>query len=332
MCTVLRRRRDQTCMAVTGLVTMVTVCLLTISRSPSVSELRDSYQEFSSSVYHRLEELRRVKGCEGEAGDGAPHASTHHHLPTIYIITPTYKRPEQMPELTRLAQTLLSVPNIHWIVAEDSNTTNTQVVEFLKYIRLPYTYLLTPMPEVFRNPQLLAQPKGVANRNAGMDWVRVHATEGVLYFADDDNTYDIRVFEEMRYTKKVSMFPVGLLTTAGLSTPVLKEGRFVGWYDGWIGGRKFPVDMAGFAVSVPYLLSVPTAKMPYTAGLEETGFLTSLNVQPEDLEFLADNCTKIYVWHTKTFRNAASSRNILKPEYNDTNLRVLQDLLIINES
>lgn len=52
------------------------------------------------------------------------------------------------------------------------------------------------------------------------------------------------------------MFPVGLLTEAGLSTPVLKDGRFIGWYDGWIGGRKFPVDMAGFAVSVPFLLTV----------------------------------------------------------------------------
>ena len=52
------------------------------------------------------------------------------------------------------------------------------------------------------------------------------------------------------------MWPVGLVTGFGLSTPVLKNGKFVSWYDGWIGGRKFPVDMAGFAVSVQLLQKV----------------------------------------------------------------------------
>lgn len=60
----------------------------------------------------------------------------------------------------------------------------------------------------------------------------------------------------MRYTKRVSMWPVGLVTVAGISTPVLKRGEFFSWYDGWEADRKFPVDMAGFAVSVQYLLQV----------------------------------------------------------------------------
>ena len=43
-------------------------------------------------------------------------------------------------------------------------------------------------------------PSGVANRNAGLMWTRAHAVlGGVLYFADDDNTYDIRLFEEVSY-------------------------------------------------------------------------------------------------------------------------------------
>lgn len=52
-----------------------------------------------------------------------------------------------------------------------------------------------PMPQEFKKE--LARPKGVANRNGGMEWIRAHATEGVLYFADDDNTYDIQIFEEV---------------------------------------------------------------------------------------------------------------------------------------
>ncbi|XP_042234030.1 galactosylgalactosylxylosylprotein 3-beta-glucuronosyltransferase P-like [Homarus americanus] len=173
-------------------------------------------------------------------------------LPTIYVITPTYKRQEQMAELTRLAQTLMLVRNLHWIVADDTHTENKQVVDYLSYIGIPHTYLLTPMPNEYK--KLRVKPRGVANRNAGLQWVRTHAKTGVVYFADDDNTYDIRVFEEMRYTKGVSMWPVGLVTHTGISTPVLKNGKFVGWYDGSINSRKFPVDMACFAFSVSYLL------------------------------------------------------------------------------
>lgn len=39
--------------------------------------------------------------------------------PLIYFITPTYPRREQVAELTRLGQTLMHVPRLHWIVADD---------------------------------------------------------------------------------------------------------------------------------------------------------------------------------------------------------------------
>ena len=42
-------------------------------------------------------------------------------VPTIYLITPTYSRREQIAELTRLGQTLKLAGNIHWVVAEDSD-------------------------------------------------------------------------------------------------------------------------------------------------------------------------------------------------------------------
>ena len=38
--------------------------------------------------------------------------------------------------------------------------------------------------------------------------------------------------------------------------PPVKEGRIVGFFDGWIANRKFPVDMAGFAVTVDTLRKV----------------------------------------------------------------------------
>jgi hypothetical protein len=46
------------------------------------------------------------------------------------------------------------------------------------------------------------------------------------------------------------MWPVGLVTDLGVSSPIVKNGRVVGFYDGWNGLRKFPVDMAGFAINI----------------------------------------------------------------------------------
>lgn len=46
---------------------------------------------------------------------------------------------------------------------------------------------------------------------------------GVVYFADDDNTYSLELFDEIRKTKMISMFPVGLIRPAGISGPLLNE-------------------------------------------------------------------------------------------------------------
>lgn len=62
-------------------------------------------------------------------------------LPIIYLVTPTYRRPEQIPDLTRLAQTLLNVPAIHWIVVEDSTTLSPAVGALLNRYGIPHTHL-----------------------------------------------------------------------------------------------------------------------------------------------------------------------------------------------
>lgn len=70
----------------------------------------------------------------------------------------------------------------------------------------------------------------------------------------------------MQTTEKVTMWPVGLVTDLGVSSPIVKNGRVVGFYDGWNGQRKFPVDMAGFAINLQLFLDVSTkAKSPVTA-------------------------------------------------------------------
>ena len=48
-------------------------------------------------------------------------------LKKLYIITPTFRRPEQIAELTRLFQTLKQVSNLHWILVEDATTGNCSI-------------------------------------------------------------------------------------------------------------------------------------------------------------------------------------------------------------
>lgn len=63
-------------------------------------------------------------------------AATQVSKPTIYLITPTYDRHEQLAELTRLSQTLLLVSRLHWIIVEDSSFKTNKIQRFLSNLVL----------------------------------------------------------------------------------------------------------------------------------------------------------------------------------------------------
>lgn len=94
---------------------------------------------------------------------------------------------------------------------------------FFLFPEIPLTVMSTPMPKRFKKKDKTKMPRGVANRQAALTWIRNNADKGVLYFGDDDNTFDLEMFEQIRYTKKVSMLPVGLIGEFGVSSPVVKE-------------------------------------------------------------------------------------------------------------
>ena len=59
------------------------------------------------------------------------------------------------------------------------------------------------MPDKYRN-QTQHVPSGVENRNRALDWILKEVEQtgddsGVIYFADDDNTYDLRIFEQVSF-------------------------------------------------------------------------------------------------------------------------------------
>ncbi|EPQ02221.1 Galactosylgalactosylxylosylprotein 3-beta-glucuronosyltransferase 3 [Myotis brandtii] len=238
-------------------------------------------------------------------------------LPTIYVVTPTYARLVQKAELVRLSQTLSLVPRLHWLLVEDAEGPTPLVSRLLAASGLLFTHLavLTPKAQRLREGEPgWVRPRGVEQRNRALDWLRSGGgavggekdppppgTRGVVYFADDDNTYSRELFEEMRWTRGVSVWPVGLVGGLRFEGPRVQDGRVVGFHTAWEPNRPFPVDMAGFAVALPLLLAKPNAQFDATAprGHLESSLLSHL-VDPKDLEPRAANCTRVLVWHTRT--------------------------------
>ena len=188
------------------------------------------------------------------------------------------------------------VPRMTWIVVEDSklvtarlkrilerfNTLNIVLTageldqsHHIQYTCHVQTIIAAEMPKKYRK-QKGPKPRGVAGRNEAIRWIVENVEgDGVMYFADDDNTYDLRLFEEVgnelniynpiptsavtmqiRTTRNVSFFPVGLVGNLGVSSPIVRDGKIIGFFDGWIGNRVFAVDMAGFAVNTATLKKV----------------------------------------------------------------------------
>ncbi|KAJ8368843.1 hypothetical protein SKAU_G00088710 [Synaphobranchus kaupii] len=262
-------------------------------------------------------------------------------LPTIHVITPTYSRPVQKAELTRLANTFLHVPNLHWILVEDSQRRTPLVTRLLRETGLNYTHLNVETPRNYklrgdaRDPRI---PRGTMQRNLALRWLRETfslnvSQPGIVYFADDDNTYSLELFEEgrvsarkvkpsvvartcesnpalhswrlprMRSTRKVSVWPVAFVGGLRYESPkVNAAGKVYGWKTVFDPHRPFAIDMAGFAVNLRLILFKPQAYFKLRGikgGYQESSLLREL-VTLNDLEPKAANCTKILVWHTRT--------------------------------
>lgn len=231
-------------------------------------------------------------------------------LPVIYVITPTYARPQQKAELTRLKSVFFHVPSLHWIVVEDAPKKSQMISSFLESSGLTHTHLSQSTPQEWKlkdSDPRWRKPRGILQRNAAIRWLRRNLKhdvnpKGVVYFADDDNTYSVELFHEMRDTHKVSVWPVALVGGVLVERPLVgPKGQVTGWLAGWKPDRPFALDMAGFAVNLSLLLRKAEAEFSIDApiGFQETRFLEKL-VTREELEPKADMCRKVYVWHTRT--------------------------------
>ncbi len=135
-------------------------------------------------------------------------SSSDSNLPTVYAITPTYARPTQKADLTTLCYTFAQVPKLVWIVVEDSNEKTKLVSGLLERCNIKSVHLNVRTSYKYRHKRwspyswlFPAIPKGVEQRNVALEWLRKQRTlinaSGVVYFADDDNKYDVRVFQKV---------------------------------------------------------------------------------------------------------------------------------------
>ncbi|XP_014219195.1 galactosylgalactosylxylosylprotein 3-beta-glucuronosyltransferase I [Copidosoma floridanum] len=248
--------------------------------------------------------------------------------PTIYTITPTFARPLQKAELTRISQTFLLAPNFHWIVVEDSPNKTSLVTNFLAQSGLNYTHLYAPTPSKHKpgkNEPKWKHPRGVEQRNVALRWIRANLNErhnGVIYFADDDNTYSRHLFQEIRKVKRVGIWPVGLVGGLMVEGPICDKvtKKVTGFKTAWATNRPFPIDMAGFAINLQVILEKKNAEFSYKTlnGLHENHILRQVTTR-EELEGLANGCTKVYVWHTQTSTPDLHAEKKLEKQGKSTN-------------
>lgn len=206
------------------------------------------------------------------------------------------------------------MPYVHWIIIEDAEKTSSLVQNVLNRTGLSKrsTLLAAKTPSDFKlkkkDPTWM-KPRGVEQRNMGISWIRSNVkytpnSRSVIYFMDDDNTYSIQLFDEMKKIEqgKVGVWPVGLVGGLLVEKPVLDEDNLVmGFNSVWRPERPFPLDMAGFAISTDLLLGNKEAAFSYEVerGYQESEILRYL-VVVRDLQPMANMCKDVLVWHTRT--------------------------------
>uniref|UniRef100_A0A1I7YZG9 Galactosylgalactosylxylosylprotein 3-beta-glucuronosyltransferase n=1 Tax=Steinernema glaseri TaxID=37863 RepID=A0A1I7YZG9_9BILA len=231
-------------------------------------------------------------------------------LTQIIVITPTYRRSTRLPDLTRMANTLALVENIYWILVEDGNSKVPAVERLLNRTGIPHAYLAQKTKPGYPK-------RGWYQRDSALEFLRGNYSNevvgnnkhSVVYFGDDDNSYDVRLFNNfIRNVKIAGVWAVGLVGGQLVEAPRVENDSVVGWDVVWNKARKFATDMAGFAVSLDVIknsTAVFGTSCKRGGGAPETCFLEDLGLKLKDLEPFGFDVKphhkkELVVWHTKT--------------------------------
>ena len=188
---------------------------------------------------------------------------------------------------------------VYWIVVEDTEQPpDLRLRKFLYETGLPFAHV-TATANSTQNGH-----RGIPQRNAGIDIVHKVGLPGVVYFADDDNAYDHRLFDELRQIRKVGLFATGFSGGANFEACILdketgKIKSFATNFVGYSGNfRKYNVDMGGFAINAALILQRPEWRISPKSkkGFMETDMVAAFIDDLDEAEPIG-NCTDVYLWH-----------------------------------
>lgn len=205
----------------------------------------------------------------------------------LIIVTCSWNRPCRLSYFKYLINTIFSkINNYTWIVVEDGS----EIDENLKKLLPENCIYLCYGP---------TKDGGNKQRNFAYEYIYDNKLTGIIYNADDDNAYDLTLFDEIRKTQKLSIFPVlgWNRLKKDPERPILdSNGKFLRWNSTW--NRKYATDMAGFAFHSDLLskLEKPFWRRVGHGG-GESEFIDSVIGSIDDAEFLCDQCSVSYVTH-----------------------------------
>lgn len=251
------------------------------------------------------------------------HGFPINNKPIIYFITPTIHRRTQMADLTRLGQTLLldQRGGIYWILVEDGTYCTERLRYLLIRLGIPFAHVHVPSPTT----QQKIAPRGVVQRNKGLEITRQIGLRGVIYFGDDDNAYDMRIFDNLRLTQRIGVLPVGYRGGGHYERCIVnaKTGSVDALVEKVPTKRMFPMDMAGLVYHTDLVWSAkPRFSTKWPNGQQETRFVQQLVQNVSELEPLAWNCSHFLTWHVQT----AQPRHALRLE-NDRDYAALAHMV-----
>lgn len=90
-----------------------------------------------------------------------------------------------------------------WIIVEDEPQRTKRLHRLLQSFHISFIHLNIATPDYYKptqNQSTWRRPRGVFQKNVGLEWLRKNTKldeDALVYFADDDNTYHWKLFQEV---------------------------------------------------------------------------------------------------------------------------------------
>nr|GMD42687.1 probable beta-1,4-xylosyltransferase IRX9H [Ipomoea batatas] len=279
------------------------------------SRVENSVAVDNSTVESHAENSEVIGGIESIDSDVHFNQSIDQDLAMdfhklLIVVTPIEPRPFQAYYLNRLAHTLKLVPPpLLWIVVEMTSQ-SAETADTLRRTGVMYRHLVC-------NKNLTeVKDRSVHMRNVALSHIETHHLDGIVYFADDDKTYSLDLFEQMREIRRFGTWAMPRMAENNryviLEGPICKGSQVLGWHtnDRKKRLRRFQAEMSGFAFNSTILWDPKRWHRPTLEpirqidtvkdGFQATAFIEQIVEDESQMEGIPMNCSRIMVWQFDT--------------------------------